>query len=187
LTGPVHADPTAVAGCFELELQPALDARGSFLKVFQSSVLVGLGLPFDLRELFVTRSRRDVVRGLHFQGPPSDVAKLVACLEGSVLDAVVDLRVGSPTYLQHCVVELSADRANAIFVPHGCAHGFLATSDDALMLYAQSGEYDAEHEGGVLWSSVGIDWPVADPVLSDRDASFVTLAEFDSPFRFSEV
>ena len=78
--------------------------------MFQSSVLAGLGLPFEVRELFVTRSRRDVVRGLHYQGPPSDVAKLVACVDGSVLDAVVDLRVGSPTYLEHCVVELSPER-----------------------------------------------------------------------------
>jgi dTDP-4-dehydrorhamnose 3,5-epimerase len=183
----MRARPTAVVGCFELELQPALDARGGFLKIFQSSVLAGVGLPFEVRELFVTRSRRDVVRGLHFQGPPSDVAKLVACVEGSVLDAVVDLRVGSPTYREHCAVELSPERANAMFVPHGCAHGFLATSDDAVMLYAQSGEYDAEHEGGVLWSSVGIDWPVTEPVLSERDAAFVTLAAFDSPFTYTPV
>lgn len=173
-------------GCFELELQPALDARGSFLKVFQASVLASLVLPFEVRELFITRSHRDVVRGLHFQKPPSDVAKLVACVDGSVLDAVVDLRVGSPTYLHHCVVDLSAERANAMFVPFGCAHGFLTTSDEALVLYAQSGEHDAEHEDGVLWSSVGIDWPVADPVLSGRDASFVPLAAFESPFRYSE-
>jgi dTDP-4-dehydrorhamnose 3,5-epimerase len=183
----MHARPTAVVECLELELQPALDARGGFLKVFQASVLAGLGVPFDVRELFVTRSCRDVVRGLHYQGPPSDVAKLVACIGGSVLDAVVDLRVGSPTYLEHCVVELTADRANAMYVPHGCAHGFLATSDDALMLYAQSGEHDAEHEGGILWSSVGIDWPVTEPALSERDAAFVTLAEFDSPFVYQEA
>jgi dTDP-4-dehydrorhamnose 3,5-epimerase len=183
----MHARATAVVDCFELELQPARDARGGFLKVFQSSVLAGLGLPFDVREVFVTRSRRDVVRGLHYQGPPCDVAKLVACVEGSVLDAVVDLRAGSPTYREYCVVELSSERANAMFVPHGCAHGFLATSDDALMLYAQSGEHDAEHEGGVLWSSVGIDWPVTEPVLSERDAAFVTLSEFDSPFAYVPV
>jgi dTDP-4-dehydrorhamnose 3,5-epimerase len=82
-------------------------------------------------------------------------------------------------------VELSAAAANAVYVPHGCAHGFLATAGEALVLYAQSGEHDPEREGGVLWSSVGIDWPVTAPdaVLSDRDGGFVTLDAFDSPFR----
>jgi dTDP-4-dehydrorhamnose 3,5-epimerase len=181
----VEAVPTDVAECCELRLDPSTDRRGGFLKLFQASLFATAGLELDIRELFISRSSAGVVRGLHFQAPPADVAKLVVCLEGAALDAVVDLRVGSPSYGRHALVELSADAANAVYVPHGCAHGFLVTTPEALVLYAQSGEHDPVREGGVLWSSAGIDWPVndSDVVLSDRDASFVPLAAFDSPFR----
>lgn len=182
----MQAHPTTVEGCSEIELDPSFDRRGSFLKLFQSTAFSRLGLSLDVRELFISRSVRDVLRGLHFQAPPADVAKLVSCLAGAVLDVVVDLRVGSPTYLGHCAVELSAERANAILVPFGCAHGFLTTSDEAVVMYAQSGEHDPLREGGVLWSSAGIAWPVAEPILSDRDASFPTLAGLDSSFRYRE-
>jgi dTDP-4-dehydrorhamnose 3,5-epimerase len=178
----VEARPLAVLGAHELVLGPAHDRRGTFVKVFQGSAFAGAGLPFAVAEVFVSRSHRGVIRGLHYQAPPADVAKVVVCLDGEVLDAVVDLRVDSPTYRQHCVLELSATRANAVYVPQGCAHGFLVTSDDALVAYLQSGEYDPVREGGVLWSSAGIDWGETSPVLSDRDATFPALDEFVSPF-----
>jgi dTDP-4-dehydrorhamnose 3,5-epimerase len=182
----VRAVPTAVADCRELLLDPSGDRRGGFLKVFNTSAFAGLGIDFAVHEIFVSRSRRDVIRGLHFQRPPADVAKLVVCLEGAVFDAVVDLRVGSPTYRQHCTVALSSDTANAMYVPPGCAHGFQVVSEDSLVAYAQSGEHDAVLEGGVLWSSAGVDWPVSTPVLSDRDATFTRLDDFESPFRYGE-
>jgi dTDP-4-dehydrorhamnose 3,5-epimerase len=171
-----------VLGAHELVLEPAHDRRGTFVKLFQASAFAGAGLAFDVAELFVSRSQRGVLRGLHYQAPPADVAKIVACLDGEVLDAVVDLRPDSPTYRRHCVLELSAGRANAVYVPHGCAHGFLVTGDEALVAYLQSGEHDPVREGGVLWSSAGIDWGIDAPVLSDRDAAFPTLEELDSPF-----
>lgn len=181
----MRAVPTAVTGCRELRLDPVSDRRGSFLKLFRASTFADVGIAFEVRELFVSRSHRGVLRGLHYQGPGADVAKIVYCLEGTITDAVVDLRVGSPTYRDHCVVELDADRANAVYVPKGCAHGFLVTSDEAMVAYAQTGEHDPVREGGVLWSSAGIAWPVTDPVLSDRDAAFVALDAFDSPFRYA--
>jgi dTDP-4-dehydrorhamnose 3,5-epimerase len=176
--------PTAVEGCVELRLDPRPDRRGDFLKLFHATTFADLGLAFEVRELFWSRSHEHVVRGLHFQVPPVDVAKLVCCLDGAVLDVVVDLRVGSPTYHEHCAVPLSAEAANAVFVPEGCAHGFLVTEGDALVLYAQSGEFDAEREGGILWSSAGVDWPIDESqgVLSDRDAAFPRLDDFASPF-----
>lgn len=183
----MRAVPLAIDGCYELLLEPLVDRRGSFLKLFQASALTGLGVPFDVRELFVSRSGRGVIRGLHFQAPPADVAKLVCCLEGSVLDVVVDLRVGSPAYGRHVTLELSGERANAVLVPHGCAHGFAVTGDSALVAYLQSGEHDPVREGGVLWSSVDAEWPTREPVLSDRDAGFPSLDAFDSPFRFEPV
>lgn len=184
--GGIESWPTAVEGCVELRLRLLSDRRGDFVKLFQTTAFTALGLDVRVEELFVSRSHRGVVRGLHFQRPPADVAKLVSCLHGAVTDAVVDLRTDSPTYGQHCTIELTADRANAVYVPEGCAHGFLVTSDSALIAYAQTGEHSAELEGGILWSSAGIDWGEAgdgDVVLSDRDAAFPSLAELTSPFR----
>jgi dTDP-4-dehydrorhamnose 3,5-epimerase len=179
----VQALPTTVTGCFEVRLDPSSDLRGSFLKIFQASSFADLGLDLEVRELFVSRSRVGVVRGLHFQRPPADVAKLVCCLDGGVLDVVVDLRLDSPTYGRHCVVELASAAGNAMYVPLGCAHGFLATDGDAQVAYAQSGEHDPALEGGILWSSAGVRWPVAEVIVSDRDAAFPTLDTFVSPFR----
>lgn len=182
----IRAQPTDVLGCYEIRLEPSSDRRGSFLKTFRSSAFADIGITFDVHEIFTSHSVTGVVRGLHFQRPPADVAKLVCCLDGTVLDAVVDLRVDSPTFGRHCLVELTPGRANAVYVPTGCAHGFLVSGGDALVLYAQSGEHDPDLEGGVLWSSAGIDWPPAagDAVIvSDRDAAFPALADFDSPFR----
>ncbi len=89
-----------------------------------------------------------------------------------------------PTYRQHAAVTLSPAAANAMFVPEGCAHGFLVIEGEALVMYAQSGEWDSVHEGGVLWSSVGVEWPIAldGAVLSDRDAAFPPLDAFETPF-----
>jgi dTDP-4-dehydrorhamnose 3,5-epimerase len=183
----VEAVPLAVEGCLELRLEPSSDRRGSFLKWFHQSSFAALGVDLEVRELFVSRSATGVVRGLHFQRPPADVAKLVCCLEGAVVDAVIDLRVGSPTFGHHCSLELSDERGNAVYVPPGCAHGFYVTRGEAVVLYAQSGEHDAVLEGGILWSSAGIEWPAGGAIVSDRDAGFPTLASFESPFRVGGV
>jgi dTDP-4-dehydrorhamnose 3,5-epimerase len=180
----VDARPTPVEGCLELRLEPVADRRGSFVKVLHGATLRSLGLDLPVEEVFFSRSATGVVRGLHFQRPPADVAKLVWCLAGEVVDAVVDLRPGSPTFRRHAVVRLSPEAANAVYVPHGCAHGFLVTRGEALVGYAQSGLHDPVREGGVRWSSAGIDWGVdpallAAAVLSDRDAAFPDLDDLD--------
>lgn len=184
--GGIEAWPTAVEGCIELRLRLVTDRRGEFVKLFQATAFAALGLDVRVEELFVSRSHRRVVRGLHFQRPPADVAKVVCCLDGAVTDAVVDLRTDSPTYGRHCTIDLTAARASAVYVPEGCAHGFVVTSDSALVAYAQTGEHSAELEGGIHWSSAGIDWgglSAGDAVVSDRDAGFPALADFSSPFR----
>lgn len=177
--------PTPVAGCLEVHAVHGTDRRGSFTKWFHSPTFAAAGIDLAVAELFVSVSGTGVVRGLHFQRPPADVAKLVVCLRGRVLDVVVDLRTDSATFGEHVRIELSPEHANALVVPLGCAHGFLALEDDSTVVYAQSGPHDAELEGGILWSSAGVDWGITTDgaVLSDRDAGFPTLAQFASPFR----
>jgi dTDP-4-dehydrorhamnose 3,5-epimerase len=181
----VEVRPTALDGCVELRLAPHEDRRGSFLKLYQASALAAVGVDLPVQELFISRTRPHGVRGLHHQRPPAAVAKLVWCLEGRVVDAVVDLRRSSATYGQHVLIDLAATAANAVYVPVGFAHGFaVPAGGPALVAYAQSGEHAPDHEGGVLWSSAGIDWGI-DPsaaVVSDRDAALPPLDQIDTPF-----
>lgn len=179
--------PTSIPGCVELDFREARDARGSFTKLFQASVFAALGLPVSYPELFHSTSARGVVRGLHFQTPPHDIGKLVSCVSGAAMDVVVDLRVGSPAFGSHATFELSGERANAVFVPCGCAHGFLSQRDGTVVLYATTGEFSPPHDAGIRWDSAGIDWPLDGraPVVSARDAALPQLEEFNSPFRFA--
>jgi dTDP-4-dehydrorhamnose 3,5-epimerase len=174
--------PTTISGCFELQPKLFEDSRGRFVKVFHKQAFAELGLETAFAEEYYSISYKDVIRGLHFQLPPMDHVKMVYCVEGEVLDAVVDLRVGSPTYGHYELFELSSDKANSIYVPKGMAHGFCALSEQAIMVYKVSTVYSPEHDAGVLWNSVGISWPLELPCISDRDKSFPTLAEFKSPF-----
>ena len=119
---------------------------------------------------------------MHFQKPPSDHVKVVYCVQGEVYDVVVDLRRGSPTYLQSAAMILSAQLGNIIYIPRGVAHGFCATTELATLVYKVSSVYDPLADSGVLWNSVGIDWPISNPILSHRDATFQALDQFKSPF-----
>lgn len=175
---------TGLPGCLELLPPRQRDARGGFVKVFHRDAFAALGLETDYPEEYYSRSRQGVLRGLHFQTPPAEHTKLVFCVEGRVQDVALDLRAGSPTYGQHAVVELSAEAANAIYLPPGLAHGFCVLSDWATLVYKVSSQYSPEHDAGILWNSAGIDWAVDAPILSERDAGHPALAAFVAPFCF---
>ena len=173
--------PSKLAGCFELQPKVVEDARGRFVKVFHAEAFASAGLPTEFAEEFYSVSEKNVIRGMHFQLPPMDHVKMVNCIVGEVLDVVVDLRVGSPTYGQFELFELSAAKANSLYIPKGMAHGFCARSK-AVMLYNVGTVYSPAHDVGLLWSSMGIPWPTEQPVLSKRDTLFPTLDDFISPF-----
>jgi len=176
---------TEIPGCLELQLPCAEDERGRLVKPFQRSVFADAGLPADFVEQFYSRSRAGVLRGLHFQTPPRGLAKLVTCVAGDAWDVVLDLRAGSPAYGRHVEVGLSAARANAILIPEGCAHGFLA-GDDAVLAYWVTAEHSPDHDAGVRWDSAGIPWPLdGAPTVSARDAALPALSDFTTPFRYA--
>lgn len=175
---------TALPGCLELSPPRQQDERGSFVKVFHRDAFAALKLPVDFPEVYYSLSQRDVVRGLHFQTPPAQHAKLVHCPQGRIRDAVVDLRAGSPTFGQHCVVELSSEAANMLYIPPGLAHGFRTLSDTAIVVYHVSSQYSPEHDKGIRWNSAGIAWGIEQPILSERDAAHPALADFATPFRY---
>jgi dTDP-4-dehydrorhamnose 3,5-epimerase len=182
----IEAIPTEIDGCYELRPQVRADARGTFVKTFHREWFEELGLQADWAEQYYSVSRKGVLRGLHFQLPPHDHAKLVYCTAGVVLDVAVDLRRGSPTYGRHVTVSLDASRGNLVYIASGLAHGFYTLSDSATMVYNVSSVYSESHDSGILWSSAGIAWPDREPLLSERDRSFVALGEFDSPFEFTQ-
>ena len=172
---------TAIEGCFELQPIVRSDSRGQFVKTFHADYFRSHNLETDWREQYYSVSRKGVLRGMHFQRPPHAHSKLVYCTSGTVLDVVVDLRVGSPTYGNHVSLEISSSATNVLYVPEGLAHGFYALSD-ATVVYNVSTVYSPDHDDGVLWSSIGMDWPDAAPNLSERDMKFSAFADFNSPF-----
>lgn len=171
-----------LAGCFEIRPRVHVDARGSFVKVFHRDLFRAHGLETDFAEEYYSQSRRGVVRGMHFQVPPADHVKVVYCVHGEVFDVLLDLRVGSPSYGKVASFRLSAEQGNYLYIPKGVAHGFCAISETAIMVYKVGTVHDPEHEAGVRWDSIGIEWPVADPIVSERDARLPRLADFKSPF-----
>jgi dTDP-4-dehydrorhamnose 3,5-epimerase len=175
---------TAIPGCLRLTLPRHADDRGSFTKTFQRSVFREAGLPAEFVEQFHSQSSAGVIRGLHFQEPPHELAKLVTCIDGLILDVIVDLRVGSPTFGEHVALDLSSEDGDAILAPVGCAHGFFARTD-SIVGYWQTAEYAPSADTGIRWDSAGIAWPQsAALVVSARDRALPTLSSYDSPFRF---
>jgi dTDP-4-dehydrorhamnose 3,5-epimerase len=174
--------PSKISGCFELQPKVFEDTRGRFVKVFHDKTFATQGLETNFSEEFYSVSHKNVIRGLHFQLPPMDGIKMVYCVAGKILDAVVDLRVGSPTYGQFELFKLSSTKANIVYIPKGVAHGFCVLSEQAILVYKVSTVYSPLHDSGVLWNSVGIPWPTTEAILSARDATFSRLDEFISPF-----
>ncbi len=148
-----------------------LDQRGDFIKLFHSDALLSQGISFKPAESFLTRSRRDVLRGMHFQVDDSAHDKLVTCIKGTVLDVVVDVDPHSPNFNKTFAVELSEASKKALIIGKGYAHGFLSLTDDSWMLYSTTTVHNPNLDRGVRWDSIAFDWPISQPVVSDRDRS----------------
>lgn len=179
----MKAIPSKIPGCCLLRYEKRSDLRGDFIKTYNADVFAELGLEVGYCEQYYSWSVRNVVRGMHFQLPPHDHAKLVHCFTGVILDVVVDLRTDSPAYGVAVMHTLTADDPAAIYVPRGCAHGFCGLADRNGTLYSVTSSYAPQSDTGILWDSIGVDWPLANPLVSPRDAAFPKFAEFKSPFR----
>jgi dTDP-4-dehydrorhamnose 3,5-epimerase len=174
--------PTALEGCYQVIPFFAQDERGTFVKTFHAERFLALGLPVDWREEYYSSSRKGVIRGMHFQTPPHEHEKIVYCMQGKVLDVVVDLRKASPTYGMHIAVELDAAIGQGLMIPKGMAHGFLALTEDVLMAYKVTTVYAPENDAGIRWDSFGLDWCIDHPIVSNRDCTHPAFADLDSPF-----
>ncbi|MBM4152619.1 MAG: dTDP-4-dehydrorhamnose 3,5-epimerase, partial [Kiritimatiellaceae bacterium] len=166
---------TAIAGLFVIQPRVFEDNRGVFVKNFHEREFALRGLETGFRELFHSYSKKGVIRGMHFQHPPYDHAKMVYVTAGSVLDVIVDLRRGSPTYGQAVSSELSDENHRAIYMPRGCAHGFLSLTDGSCVNYLQTTMHEPLADSGIRYDSFGFNWGCEHPVLSARDLAFSPL------------
>lgn len=170
-----------LASCYILKFSPMEDRRGVFAKVFNSSMFDELGVNFEINEQYYSSSRKNVVRGMHFQMPPYEHDKLVTCISGTVIDVLLDLRKGS-NYGSVASTILNGGDGRNVFIPRGVAHGFISKTEGAIMLYSASSVYVPMADSGILWDSFGFDWGGVDPIISERDQLHICFQEFCSPF-----
>lgn len=179
-------EPTEIDGVVRIESDPAGDGRGFFARVHCSREFADHGIDLlPAQTSLSSNRRRGTVRGLHYQFPPFAEAKLVCCVAGAAFDVVVDLRRASPTFGRALWLTLEADRANMLYVPVGCAHGYQTLADNTTLLYMISVQYREAAARGVRWDdpALGIPWPERASVsLSDRDKALPLLAQLETDF-----
>jgi dTDP-4-dehydrorhamnose 3,5-epimerase len=160
------------------------DDRGSFAETYKSSEFAANGMPSTFVQDNHSHSVQGVLRGLHYQMHPKPQGKLIMALTGRIFDVAVDIRRGSPTYGHWLGLQLSAGTPHMLYVPTGFAHGFCVLSEEADVVYKVTEEFAPELERGVLWNDpeIGIRWPVADPILSARDAGLPLLRDADNNY-----
>jgi dTDP-4-dehydrorhamnose 3,5-epimerase len=160
------------------------DERGYFFESYKQDEFAQNGIHAVFVQENRSRSKKGVLRGLHFQKPPHAQDKLVSVTRGEILDVAVDIRKSSPSFGKWVGARLSEDNHQMLFIPKGFAHGFVALSDIADMHYKVSDVYNAASEGGVIWSDhdLGIDWGVEQPILSEKDAVFPRLKDLGEVF-----
>jgi dTDP-4-dehydrorhamnose 3,5-epimerase len=172
--------PTPLAGAFVIDLAPRRDDRGFFVRTYCRDTFANTGLWTDFVQANHSRTQGlGTVRGMHFQHPPYGEVKVVRCTRGAILDVFVDLRAGSPTFLQWFAVELSEENFRAAYIPPGFAHGFQTLTDDVDVTYQVSANYTPSAEGRVRFDDprMGIRWPLPVSGLSEKDAATEPLAQ----------
>ncbi len=179
---------TGLDGVLIIEPDVYEDARGWFYESYSRTKMEDIGI----RTIFVQDNhsyskKKGVVRGLHFQNPPMEQAKLVRCTRGSILDICVDIRRGSPNYRKWIGIELSSNNKRQLFIPSGYAHGFITLEDDSEVQYKVDRLYSIEHERTIRYDdpTIDIDWGFEEPIVSERDARAPFLDEVENDLPYS--
>jgi dTDP-4-dehydrorhamnose 3,5-epimerase len=170
---------TGLPGCVVIEPAVFGDERGYFYEGWNATRFGALGLPTAFVQHNVSRSRRGVLRGLHYQWPGNVQGQLVSVLEGEVYDVAVDIRRGSPTFGRYAAAILSAGNKRHFWIPEGFAHGFVVLSEEAVFTYLCTAPYDRDSDNSLRWDDpqLAIDWPLAEVSLSGKDAVAPLLAD----------
>lgn len=166
---------TKLKDAYEIELKKLGDDRGFFARAFCQNEFAEHGLNTVFKQCNLSRSAdKYTLRGFHYQTEGAEEAKLVRCTKGAILDVIIDIRPESPSYMQHIEVELTAHNHRMLYVPEGFAHSFITLEEDTEVFYMVSEFYTPGKEAGIRWNdpSFDIEWPTANPVLSDKDKSW---------------
>lgn len=153
------------------------DKRGAFVKTIHEPSFTAFGLSWQFAESFYSISKKNVIRGMHYQQKPYSHSKLVYVIKGKIIDVVLDIRNHSETFGKCFSVELSAENCKAIYIGEGFAHGFLSLEEDSIVEYHTTTVQSKEAEAGINWNSFNYNWGINDPILSDRDNA---LQNFDA-------
>ena len=173
---------TALAGAFQIDIEPLEDARGFFARSYCVDEFAAHGLGVPMLQCSISHNNRaGTLRGMHYQAEPHGEAKLVRCTAGGVFDVIIDIRPRSPTHRRWFGVELTAANRRSLFVPTGFAHGFLTLADHSEVYYMISTPHAPAFSRGIRWDDpgVGIEWPAIPSVVSARDAGFALLGPPD--------
>jgi len=171
-------------GLLLFELDCFKDHRGIFFEMMRTSWIEQYIGKVSFVQDNISISRKNVVRGLHFQEPPHEQGKLITCLSGKIIDVAVDLRKKSPYYGKFLMIEMSSEVPSCLWIPPGFAHGFLALEDNTIVHYKCTAYYNKESERCIIWNdpTLGIPWMVSNPLLSDKDKNGIYFDEYKSPF-----
>jgi len=171
----VKVEPLAVAGAFVIDVERHADERGFFARTFCASELAKSGIAMTVAQCnFSYNARRGTLRGMHYQRPALGESKIVRVVRGAIYDVVLDMRPSSPTYLRWDARELGAENMRSMYLPDGCAHGFITLTDDAELLYLMGAPYEPHAAAGVRWDdpAFGIKWPIPVVAISERDRTY---------------
>lgn len=185
---------TKFKGVYIFELKPHFDERGFFMRtydenIFRKTIKTRENRKTELynwvQENHSKSIQKGVIRGLHFQFPPCNEAKLIRCVRGVIQDVHVDLRQGSKTFGKWSSVILSEDNFRSVLIPRGFAHGFCTLTKNSEIFYKHDNYYNPEFESGIIWNDkdIGIEWESKNPIISKRDKNFITLNEFVKKYK----
>jgi dTDP-4-dehydrorhamnose 3,5-epimerase/CDP-3, 6-dideoxy-D-glycero-D-glycero-4-hexulose-5-epimerase len=173
----MEIEETFIPGLKLIHLKEFKDNRGSFIKVFNHDLFAENGLETNFKESYYSISAKNVIRGMHFQIPPAEHTKLVYLNQGKIIDVVLDIRKASPTFGKHFFIKLNQENPILIYIPIGCAHGFLSLEDNSMVTYLQSFCYNQKCDKGIKYNSFGMKWEIENPIISERDLSFPDLQD----------
>lgn len=177
----INVKPMKIQGAWVIESPIYPDERGNFREWFKNSEFTEIaGRKFEVSQANVSRSKKGVVRGIHFSTSETGQAKWVTCVAGAIWDVVVDIRPNSPTFRLWEGIEISAENGKSVVLSEGLGHAFIALEDNTATVYALSSDYDPNNEFAIhpLDSELGIDWPLEELIISPRDLSAPTLNDF---------
>ncbi len=187
---PMKKIETNLQGVFIIEPQVFGDSRGYFMETYSKKVFEEMGITNEfVQDNQSFSSKKGTLRGLHFQNGEFAQAKIVRVLRGTVHDVAVDLRKGSPTYLQWIKVELSGENKRMLFIPKGFAHGFVALTDDVEFIYKVDEVYSKEHDRAIRYDDpqIGVEWEISNPILSQKDIDAPLLKDSDCNFTYDDM